>query len=272
MDWLIDYAALWLLIPFVGLDLVMQARRYYRPRWWRVRATAISLLAFVVSVAVTLGWGSLLRDVRLLDGSRLGTIGGAVVGVLLYELVHYAYHRAAHRWDWLWRASHQLHHSAESIDVWGAYYLHPLDAALFTTWASLVFFPLLGLSVEAAIVASLFLSFNSAFQHANIKTPHWLGFIVQRPESHVLHHARQVQQVNYSDLPIWDMIFGTFKNPAAVTEVDAGFYDGASSRVGEMLVGVDVTRPAHAWRRLEGHTPLDGPTPLGMRANAGSNR
>ena len=56
----------------------------------------------------------------------------------MYELVHYWYHRAAHRMDWLWRAAHQMHHSAESVEAIGANYLHPLDTVLFTTWAVLL--------------------------------------------------------------------------------------------------------------------------------------
>jgi sterol desaturase/sphingolipid hydroxylase (fatty acid hydroxylase superfamily) len=182
----------------------------------------------------------------LVAGAALGTWGGALVGVLVYELVHYWYHRAAHGFDWLWRASHQMHHSAESLEALGAYYLHPLDTVLFTTWGSLVFFPVLGLSPEAGAVASAFLSFNAVFQHANIRTPQWLGYVIQRPESHGVHHERGVHRYNYSDLPLWDIAFGTFRNPAR-WQAKAGFYDGASARLGEMLIGRDVSEsPAAA--------------------------
>src|SRR3546814_7488520 len=74
------------------------------------------------------------------------------------------------------------------------------------------------------------------FQHANIKTPHWLGYLIIRPESHTLHHQRGVHRHNYCDLPLWDMIFGTFRNPR-YWEGEAGFYDGASRRIGAMLIG-----------------------------------
>jgi sterol desaturase/sphingolipid hydroxylase (fatty acid hydroxylase superfamily) len=163
--------------------------------------------------------------------------------VLVYELAHYWYHRAAHRFDWLWRATHQMHHSAESVEALGAYYLHPLDTALFSTWSALVFFPLLGLGPVAAAVASAFLAFNAVFQHANIRTPRWVGFLVQRPESHGVHHERGVHRFNYADLPLWDVVFGTFRNPAQWAG-QGGFYVGASSRLAEMLVGRDVTMPS----------------------------
>jgi len=90
---------------------------------------------------------------------------------------------------------------------------------------------------------TLFLTFNAMFQHANIATPHWLGYLIQRPESHHVHHARGVHAYNYSDLPLWDMLFGTFRNPRNVEGLDCGFYKGASGRLVEMLVGKDVSQP-----------------------------
>ena len=43
----------------------------------------------------------------------------------------YAWHRAMHRSNFLFRTLHQMHHSAERVDVWGALYFHPLDLTLF---------------------------------------------------------------------------------------------------------------------------------------------
>ena len=233
---LADYYPLLFLAPFLALELVWRARRYDAPRGWRLRALAVSAAVFAVSLGAGRLWTALLPDWSLVDGAALGTWGGAGVGILVYELVHYWYHRAAHRWDWLWRLGHQVHHSAESVDAFGAYYLHPLDAVLFTTWAVLVFFPLLGLSPEAGAIASAFLAFNAAFQHANIRTPRWLGYLVQRPESHGVHHGRGIHRYNYSDLPPWDMAFGTLRNPGArEAPVSAGFYHGGSARLSAML-------------------------------------
>jgi sterol desaturase/sphingolipid hydroxylase (fatty acid hydroxylase superfamily) len=228
---------------FIALDLVYRRRAYASPRGWRVRASAVTIGTFFLSGWVAAFWGWLFDGVGLFNGARLGTLGGAATGLLIYELVHYWYHRAAHTWNWLWRAAHQMHHSAESLDAFGANYLHPLDAALFATWASLVFFPVLGLTAEAGVLAALFLTFNAMFQHANIATPHWLGYLIQRPESHAIHHARGVHRYNYSDLPLWDIAFGTFRNPRSVEAVAPGFYEGASGRLFDMLVGRDVSEP-----------------------------
>jgi sterol desaturase/sphingolipid hydroxylase (fatty acid hydroxylase superfamily) len=236
------------LIPgFIALDLVYRSRRQTATRFWRLRATAVTVLAVLFTIEVAGFWGRVFGEAHLLDLTGLGTLGGAAVGILVYELVHYLYHRAVHRSNFLWRfAGHQMHHSAETLDAFGAYYIHPIDAALFTTWSSLVFFPLLGLTVEAGIVGALFLTFNAMFQHANIRTPQWLGYLIQRPESHAIHHARGVHPSNYSDLPLWDILFGTFRNPPPAEGIEAGFYHGASLRVGEMLLGRNVTAPGPA--------------------------
>lgn len=238
------------LIPgFLLLDFIIQKRRYRKPRHWRLRGLLVTVAIFLFTGEVAAFWGKVFGDVHLLDTSALG-IYGAIIAVVVYELVHYGYHRAAHQWNGLWRAGHQLHHSAESLDAFGAYYLHPLDAALFTTWSSLVFFPLLGVSMEAAIAGALFLTFNAMFQHANLKTPVWLGYIIQRPESHNIHHGRGLHRYNYADLPVIDMLFGTFRNAGSEIDLECGFYDGASSRIAEMLIGRDVATPAPESQRL----------------------
>ncbi len=232
------------LIPaFMLLALVHGARAFERPRWWKTRMTVATVAAVAGAMAVTAFWGTLLGDFHLLDGSQLGTGLGAVAGIGVYEVVHYWYHRLAHRYDWLWRFAHQVHHSAEAMDAFSANYLHPVDIFMFTTWSSLVFFPLLGLTMEAAVIGGAWLGFNAMFQHANIRTPRWLGYLVQRPESHVVHHQRGRHRYNYSNLPVVDMVFGTFRNPESVEGVQAGFYNGASTRIVDMLIGRDVSRP-----------------------------
>jgi len=242
---MISSIATWIpaLIPaFLLLDLVVQRRRYAKPRFWRLRGLAVTVGIFLLSGYVAAGWATLLGEYHLFDLSALGAFGGAVVGIVVYELFHYAYHRSVHRYDFLWRrVGHQMHHSAESLDAFGAFYLHPFDAAMFTTFSSLVFVPLLGLTLEATVLGALFLTFNAMFQHANIATPHWLGYLIQRPEMHNVHHARGVHRHNYADLPAIDLLFGTFRNPKAVEDMPCGFYDGASSRVTAMLAGKDVS-------------------------------
>ena len=261
MSWL-EIITLALLPAFLLLDLVHRPHRDERSRWWRTRAFVVTAVNFWLSLLIGGWWAAQFDGASLFDGAALGSAGGAVVGVLAYEFVHYWYHRSAHRFDWLWRLGHQMHHSAESLDAWGAYYLHPLDAALFVTASSLVLFPVLGLSPEAGAIAAAVLTFFAVFQHANLQTPPWLGFLIQRPESHRIHHARGVHAYNYADLPLWDMAFGTFRNPARDAVLpQQGFYAGASGRLLDMLLFRDINKVRGAEqnppRGTLGDTPRD---------------
>jgi sterol desaturase/sphingolipid hydroxylase (fatty acid hydroxylase superfamily) len=87
-----------------------------------------------------------------------------------------------------------------------------------------------GLAPQSVTIFLLVSNFFSIFQHANIKTPTWIGYVIQRPESHAVHHAKGVHAYNYSDLPLLDIIFGTFKNPDHYVK-ETGFYHGASARI-----------------------------------------
>lgn len=242
MSWL-ELITLALLPAFLLIDFFHRAHADARTRWWRSRAFLVTAVNFWLSLVIGQLWGSAFGGVSLFDGSTLGTAGGAIVGVLAYEFTHYWYHRTAHRHDWLWRLGHQMHHSAESLDAWGAYFLHPVDTAIFTSLSSLMLFAVLGLTPEAGAIAAATLTFLAVFQHADLRTPHWLGYLIQRPESHRVHHARSVHAHNYADLPLWDMVFGTFHNPAPDAPArPQGFYTGASARLMDMLLFRDVSR------------------------------
>lgn len=147
-----------------------------------------------------------------------------------------------HSVDTLWRVFHQMHHSAERLDTYGAFYFSPMDMIGWTLLGSLCLTLIVGVTPQAATAILLITTFFSIFQHANIKSPRWLGYIVQRPESHAIHHGTGIHAYNYSDLPLIDMVFGTFRNPA-LSEVETGFYRGASDRVVDMLLFRDVSRP-----------------------------
>jgi hypothetical protein len=101
----------------------------------------------------------------------------------------------------------------------------------------------MGVSADAAALAG-YLSFLAAvIQHLNVRTPQWLGWIIQRPEAHAVHHGRGVHAYNYGNFMLWDLLFGTFRNPKDFSE-EQGFWPGASSKVGAMLLGHDLADPA----------------------------
>ncbi|HEX8258430.1 MAG TPA: sterol desaturase family protein [Allosphingosinicella sp.] len=233
------YIALGLFAAFGALDLVARARAFPDVAHWRLKGAAFTLLYFAAATAGPLLWDGAIGRYRLFDASALPLALQVAGGLLLLELGIYAWHRSMHRVPLLWRWFHQLHHSAERVDIWGAFYFSPLDMIGWALLGSLVLVGGFGIGAEAAILVGVLVTFLSMFQHANIRTPHWLGYFIVRPEGHSLHHERGVHGYNYCDLPLWDMLFGTFRNPRAWNG-EAGFWNGASRRVGAMLLGKDV--------------------------------
>jgi sterol desaturase/sphingolipid hydroxylase (fatty acid hydroxylase superfamily) len=226
---------------FIVYEALRPARKLQRVTWWQLKGLVFFLVAGVITTVIPFALADVAAKVALLDLSGLGTLAGAAVGYVVFQLAAYWWHRALHTSPLLWRWAHQMHHSAERIDVWGAFLFHPFDLAAFTVLPIAVF-SLLGLSPGAAALAGIYGLFASVFQHANIRTPRWLGYIMQRPEGHGVHHQRGVHAYNYSDLPLWDIVFGTFRNPAVWME-QGGFYDGGSKRTGAILLGRDITTP-----------------------------
>ena len=230
------YALLWLWESF------RPARQLPKVKFWKLKGITAFAVFFYLSSYLPILVDPLLERVRLFDLSSIGVLPGALVGVFLYELLLYFWHWAIHKFDFLWRVFHQMHHSAERLDTVGAFFFSPMDMIGFTLIGSICFALLIGLSPQAITVVLLTTNFFSIFQHANIKTSHWLGYFIQRPESHSIHHAKGIHRYNYADIPVFDMLFGTFINPKSY-EKETGFYVGASSRIWEMLAFKTVDKP-----------------------------
>jgi sterol desaturase/sphingolipid hydroxylase (fatty acid hydroxylase superfamily) len=231
-----------LFLVMLGIESRRPARTFESFPRWRLLGTLFFVAALVVGATapllLPLTW---LERHPLFDSSSLG-LWGVPVGLLLSTFVMYWFHRAEHRFDWLWRLAHQLHHSAPRVDMLGAYYTHPLEVLTKVLLGAIISMYLLGLTPLAASAVGLLSATLSMWQHWNIGTPQWLGYIVPRPESHVLHHERDVHARNYGDLPVWDMLFGTFANPRHARSTKAGFASHASVRVKDMLLMRDVNK------------------------------
>lgn len=216
------------------------ARQLPRISWWKLRGITAFMVYFFLSSYLPMLWGTYLAAYQVFDLTWMGTAGGALAGILIYELGLYVWHRSLHRNSLLWKVFHQLHHSAERLDTYGAFYFSPMDMIGFTFLSSLCLVVVAGLTPGASTLILLGANFLAIFQHSNIRTPAWIGYFIQRPESHTVHHARGIHAYNYADLPLYDMLFGTFKNPAGY-EHQTGFYEGASRKVKEMLLFKDIS-------------------------------
>ena len=148
-----------------------------------------------------------------------------------------------HNAPFLWRCSTRCP-QRERVDIWGCVLLSPVRTLGFTFVGSLMLVLGLGIGAEAAIIINVVATFMGLFQHANIRTPQWVGYLIQRPESHSAHHERGVHARNYGDLPVFDMIFGTFHNPREFVG-EVGFFDGPRFLAGFGSSGLLLERKNH---------------------------
>lgn len=210
-----------------------------RVKRWLPRALAASTVQALAVWCAGVAWEPWMASHRLWSTDELGTSISALLGYLAITFVYYGWHRARHEVGFLWRFVHQLHHSAQRIEVITSFYKHPTEIALNSVLSSVVLYLVAGVSPAAASIAVLLTGLAELFYHWNVRTPHWLGYLIQRPESHRVHHQRGVHHFNYSDLPLWDIVFGTFHNPHHES-IETGFTPQQEQRVVEMLVGRDV--------------------------------
>ncbi|MEW5738498.1 MAG: sterol desaturase family protein [Myxococcota bacterium] len=134
--------------------------------------------------------------------------------VLLGDLSVYWFHRACHRFDFLWRF-HAVHHSSETLDWVAAHREHPVDGLLTQLTLNLPAI-LLGFPVEGLAALAVFRGLWAIFIHSNVRLPMGpLRYLVGAPELHHWHHAKAPGVVaNYGNLSPWtDLLFGTFHLP-----------------------------------------------------------
>lgn len=218
------------LVPSVELEKVQG--------WYR-RAFIFNGVQAVIAVTSTYLWDVWFSQVPLFSFNSMLLTYQVLIGYFTITFIYYWWHRLRHGIPVLWRLLHQFHHSPARIEVITSFYKNPLEILLNGVLTSAILYILLGLSAPAVGLCVLITALAELVYHMNIKTPRIMGLFFQRPEMHRIHHQRGLHHYNYSDLPIWDMLFGTYSNPALV-ENETGFPDGNENRVLDLLKGQEL--------------------------------
>ena len=226
-------------VVMIVVELYVPGRSWPKVANWWFRAVLLNGVQIGSVFLAGVAWNRWMAGRSLWDAQSLGTSGGAVVGYLTITFIYYWWHRVRHRSDFLWRWFHQVHHSPQRIEIITSFYKHPFEIIINGVLSSLILYCLVGVTAEAASVAVLVTGLAELFYHWNVKTPYVLGFFFQRPESHCVHHQEDSHRYNYADLPLWDMMFGTFYKPRSF-EKRCGFGDQRERQLGQMLLGIDV--------------------------------
>ena len=219
-------------ILMIAVELATPGRSWPKVAGWWVRAVMLNAVQVGTVFLAGVAWDGLMSKYRPWSADALGTTGGALVGYLVVTFIYYWWHRWRHSVQFFWQWFHQVHHSPQRIEIITSFYKHPFEIVLNSVLSSAILYLVVGLGPEAASTAILVTGLAELFYHWNVPTPYWLGFFFQRPESHCIHHQAGLHSYNYADLPLWDMMFGTFRNPRA-WEKQCGFGEG-EHRLGEI--------------------------------------
>ena len=231
-----------LLLPLVFL--LIERLRPSRPQAWRddLRRDVLAFVVLAVSVAAS---RAALRAAFAASGlpTAAALIAGwpsplrVAFGLALADLSLYWIHRAMHT-RWLWR-THAWHHASRHLYWFSGFRTSCAHALLFA--APQVAIPFLfGFTVHE-VGAALALGVGiQLWAHANLDVDLGpLRWVIVSPQYHRAHHALEAtRDKNFAIyLPLWDLLFGTWQDPATLP---AGYALGATPEpsLPRMLVGV----------------------------------
>jgi len=228
------------LIIGIGILLMILERIYPDQKlidvkgWW-LRVVILNLFQIGLIFLGKLSWDRWFLGFSLF--SMPSQWHPAMTGFISYfviTFIFYWWHRWRHTINILWLSMHQIHHSPQRIETITSFYKHPFEIVCNSIIMSIVNYALLGLSLEAASWCILYTAIGEYFYHMNIKTPQWIGYFFQRPEMHRIHHEKGKHFSNFSDIPLWDMLFGTYSNPKEMN-TPCGFKPEREKRFSDML-------------------------------------
>lgn len=144
--------------------------------------------------------------------------------LLAAECLEYWRHRLAHRIPLLWRF-HELHHSGEHLNVLKSPRNHMLELVLR---AALVYSPLVLLGAPPLwmtfYVGAVLVLGPVAHANLDLRLPRFVHYLIGTPQVHAIHHASEPRYAdrNFSNLPFFDLVFGTYLHPEGHGRPTAG--------------------------------------------------
>jgi len=224
---------------FLAVERLRPGRGLPHSTGWYIRAFLLNFLQLVILGVAGITWNSFFRGHAFLFVVDWGSpILEGFFFWFIGTFVFYWWHRLRHQ-GYFWRILHQIHHSPSRIETLTAFYKHPLEIAANSLLIGFIIYSLFGGSALAGAWYAFFAATGEYFYHTNIKTPRWMGYFIQRPEQHSIHHQLDVHHYNFGDVPLWDRLFGTFKE-AEVFVPRCGFPKDNERKLMKMLLFKDV--------------------------------
>ncbi|TGM85583.1 sterol desaturase family protein [Leptospira licerasiae] len=224
---------------FLFIERKYPGRELSESKGWYLRALFINVIQLLLIGAGGLTWNRYFREYTIFE---FGNWHYPIIEGLFYwfvgTFVFYWWHRLRHA-NGFWLIFHQIHHSPSRIEAITSFYKHPIEIAADSIITGFFIYCFLGGTAEAGAWCSFFGATGEYFYHSNIKTPKWIGYFLQRPEHHSVHHQIDVHKFNYGDITWWDRLFGTFQEADDFVP-QCGFPNNHEEKLIDMLVFKDV--------------------------------
>lgn len=230
-------------VIFIGLSIAVILEKLF-PRTklpykegWILRALVLNAIQLAVVLIGSHTWEIWLEGHSLFKLPWTPFWNG-VFAYMVMTYVFYWWHYVRHENNFLWLATHQVHHSPVRIEAITSFYKHPLEIILNSWIVTVVTCPILGLDTQTNAWLIIFQGLAEFFYHLNVSTPYWVGYFIQRPEMHLFHHKEDSQFTwNYGDISLWDLLNGTWFNPSdsEVKKVRTGFSKNRETQLVDML-------------------------------------
>ncbi|MEJ2682390.1 MAG: sterol desaturase family protein [Gammaproteobacteria bacterium] len=232
-DWLAQ-EALWRLLPFIGIFVMMGL--------WEIRAPRRTLRVnkryrWINNLAIVLINTLLLR--LFFPGAAVGIALAAethqwglfhatpfsewapwikiVCAVIALDFLIWLQHVLFHALPVLWRL-HRLHHADLDFDVTTGLRFHPLEILLSMGIKSGLIV-LLGAPAVAVLLFEILLNATAMFSHGNVRLParldRCLRWVFVTPDMHRIHHSWHPAETNSNygfNLSCWDRLMGTYRS------------------------------------------------------------
>lgn len=195
-----------------------RARRW--PTNWALAALNIMVLGAMPVTALAASDWAKGAGVGMFNNTELPLTVTVPASILIFSLQSWAVHFAMHNVPVLWRL-HRVHHTDTHMDVSTTVRFHPLELVVQMP-VGLAVVALTGAPPAGVILYELADTAINVFSHANIRLPRSLNAVLSRiivtPHLHAVHHSARGPETDSNfgaTLPVWDMLFGTYRAKSA---------------------------------------------------------
>jgi sterol desaturase/sphingolipid hydroxylase (fatty acid hydroxylase superfamily) len=164
-----------------------------------------------------------------------------LVYMVVLDFGEYWRHRLQHRLPWWW-ALHSLHHDQRQMTLWSDDRNHILDDVLAVVWTGTL---AMLIDVPPGEYPLVLIGFRlvESLSHTNVRLDfgRWGSVLLVGPHYHRVHHSIEHAAAPFDRsrgcnfaviLPVWDLIFGTWRREAAFPQTGVATLGGTAVRCG----------------------------------------